>query len=256
MDDLVRLVDREHRLQPLALEGQLAVGVVLEDPEVVLGGELDQPHPLLGRERAAGRVVEVGNDVGELDRPLCQRGFEGGDVEPVVLERDRHQLDPEPLQHQQRAVVGRLLDHHPVPRPRAGARRASSRPPASRWRPSPGRRRAPRAAARPTRRGPDGRSRCRRRGPFPSPRQAPPPPRRAPRRAAGCRRSAPLSQTKSCRQPCESEPSNAPPSPTTRPNARSGAPFLVMARIRRTGRSAPLRARAPVPRRRSSRSAA
>ena len=68
VDDPVGLVDLEHRLQRLALEGQLAVGVVLEDPEAVLGGELDQPHPLLGRERAAGRVVEVGDDVGELDR--------------------------------------------------------------------------------------------------------------------------------------------------------------------------------------------
>ena len=109
----------------LALEGQLAVGVVLEDPEAVLGGELDQPHPLLGRERAAGRVVEVGDDVGELDRPVGQGRLERGDVEPVGLERDRHQLDAEPLQHQQRAVVGRLLDDDPVARARAGARRAS-----------------------------------------------------------------------------------------------------------------------------------
>ena len=114
MDHAVGLVEREHRLQRLALEGQLAVGVVLEDPEVVLGGELDQPHPLLGRERAAGGVVEVGDDVGELDRPLGERRLEGAEVEPVGLQRHRHQLDPEPLQQQQRAVVGRLLDDHPV----------------------------------------------------------------------------------------------------------------------------------------------
>ena len=70
------VVEREHRLQRLALERQLAVGVVLEDPEVVLGGELDQPPALLGRERAAGRVVGVGDDVGELDRPLGERRLE------------------------------------------------------------------------------------------------------------------------------------------------------------------------------------
>ena len=46
--------------------------------------------------------------------PSRERRFEGRHVEPVVLQRDRHQLDPEPLQHQQRAVVGRLLDHDPV----------------------------------------------------------------------------------------------------------------------------------------------
>ncbi len=114
MDDPLGRVDREHRLQRLALEGQLAVGVVLEDPEAVLGGELDQPHPLLGRERAAGRVVEVGDDVGELDRPLGERRFERREVEPVGLQRHRHQLDAEPLQQQQRAVVGRLLDDDPV----------------------------------------------------------------------------------------------------------------------------------------------
>jgi len=116
VDDAVGLVDREHRLQRLALEGQLAVGVVLEDPEAVLGGQLDQPHPLRGRERATGGVVEVGDDVGELDRSLGKRRLQRRDIQPVGLERDRHQLDPEPLQHQQRAVVGRLLDHDPVTR--------------------------------------------------------------------------------------------------------------------------------------------
>ena len=46
--------------------------------------------------------------------PCVKRRFEGADVEPVRLQRDRHQLDAEPLQHQQRAVVGRLLDDDPV----------------------------------------------------------------------------------------------------------------------------------------------
>ena len=58
--------------------------------------------------------MEVGDDVGELDRALVEGGFERRESSAVVLERDRHQLDPEPLQHQQRAVVGRLLDHDPV----------------------------------------------------------------------------------------------------------------------------------------------
>ena len=69
VDDAAGTVHREHRLQRLALEGQLPVGIVLEDPEAMLGCQLDQAHPLLGRERAAGRIVEVGDDVGELDRP-------------------------------------------------------------------------------------------------------------------------------------------------------------------------------------------
>ena len=204
MDDPVGPVEREHRLQRLALEGQLAVGVVLEDPEAVLGGELDQPHPLLRRERAAGRVVEVGDDVGELDRPLGERRLEGAEVEPVGLQRHRHQLDAEPLQQQQRAVVGRLLDDDPVAGLEQVLEQHRRPPPASRWRPSPARRRARRAARRSTGRAPDARSRCRRRAPFPSPRRAPAPPPPAPPRGAGCRRWAPREQRKSCRQPSPS----------------------------------------------------
>ncbi len=137
MNHPVRLVDLEHRLQRLALEGQLAVGVVLEDPEAVLGGQLDQPHPLLGRERAAGRVVEVGDDVGELDRPLGERGFEG-----ARGPARRPRAGPAPARRRA-AAASRACGHksaaRPPPgrRPPAGARTASSRPPASRWRPSP-----------------------------------------------------------------------------------------------------------------------
>ena len=103
--------------QRLALEGKLAVGVVLEDPEVVLGRQLDQPPPLLHRERAAGRVVGVGDHVDELDRPLGERRFQGADVEAVGLERDRHQLGAQLLEQQQGAVVGR----HAPPRPASPA---------------------------------------------------------------------------------------------------------------------------------------
>ena len=46
--------------------------------------------------------------------PPRERRFERPEVEAVGLQRHRHQLDPEPLQHQQRAVIGRLLDDDPV----------------------------------------------------------------------------------------------------------------------------------------------
>jgi hypothetical protein len=117
MDDPAGLVEGEHRLQRLALEGQLAIGVVLEDPEAMLGGELDEAAALLRRERAARGVVEVGDDVRQLHRALLEGRFDRGDVEPVGLETDRNQLDPEPLEHQQRAVVCGLLDDHPVAGP-------------------------------------------------------------------------------------------------------------------------------------------
>src|ERR1700744_4536580 len=93
-----------------APEGELPVRVVLEDPEVVFVGELDQAPTLLQRERATGRVVGVGDDVDELDRPVGERRLERRDVDPVVLQADRHQLGAELLEQQQGAVVGRLLD--------------------------------------------------------------------------------------------------------------------------------------------------
>ena len=204
MDDPAGLVDREHRLQRLALEGQLAVGVVLEDPEVVLGGELDQAPPLLGRERAAGRVVGVGDDVGELDRPLGERRLQRADVEPVGLERHRHQLDAELLQQQQGAVIGRLLDDHPVARleqvleqHRPRLERAvgdhhlrGSRSPMPLGDP----------LAEPGMADPDPVGERR----LPVARQAPAPPPPAPARGGGCRRWARRARMKSCRRPSTS----------------------------------------------------
>ena len=188
MDDAVGAVEGEHRLQRLALEGQLAVGVVLEDPEAVLGGQLDDPHPLLGRERAAGRVVEVGDDVGHLQRPVGEGRLERVDVDAVGLA-----AAPAPARPRRAgaaAACGRRWAARRRPgRPaRAGARRASPPPPSTRWRPSPARPRGRRGARRSTRRGRDGRSRSRRRAPAPSPRRARPRRRRAPPRGAGCRR--------------------------------------------------------------------
>ena len=52
--------------------------------------------------------------MGELDRALGKRPLDRVDVDAVGLERHRHELDPELLEQQQGAVVGRLLDDHPV----------------------------------------------------------------------------------------------------------------------------------------------
>ncbi len=103
----------EHRRQGLALEGQLPVGIVLEDPEVVLGRQRHQSLALRGREGAAGRVVEVGDHVGEGDRALLEGRLQRVDVDAVRLQRHRHELDPELAQQQQGAVIGGLLDGDP-----------------------------------------------------------------------------------------------------------------------------------------------
>lgn len=80
----------------------------------MLGGKGDQPAALLFGEGAAGRVVEVGDDVGELDRAQFEGLLERIDVDSVFLECDRHEDDPDLLEQEQGAVVTRLLDHDPV----------------------------------------------------------------------------------------------------------------------------------------------
>ena len=130
MDDLGvgALGEIEHGRQRLAAEPDLAVGVVLEDPEAVLGRELDQAAALLLREGAAGRVVEVGNDVYELR--LVAVGeclLDPVDLDAVGLEGNADPVDAELLQHQQRAVVRRLLDDDLVARLEQGAEQHPTR---------------------------------------------------------------------------------------------------------------------------------
>jgi hypothetical protein len=50
-------------------------------------GEIDQLAALFERERAAGRVVEVGDDVGERHGALAADGRDGGGVDSIGLER-------------------------------------------------------------------------------------------------------------------------------------------------------------------------
>ncbi len=115
VEDPARAVGREHRRRQLGVaEPDQPVGIVLEDPEAVLVRELDQPLALGGRERASGGVVEVGDHVGELHRAAGERRLEGVQVEPVRLQRHRHQLRARTAEQQQGAVVGGLLDDHAI----------------------------------------------------------------------------------------------------------------------------------------------
>ena len=145
--------------------------------------------------------------------PSASAALQGGDVEPVGLERHRHQLDTEPLQHQQRAVVGRLLDHHPV----AGLEQVLEEHRPGLQRPVGDHHLSGVEPAVPLG------------DPLAEPRMADPGPvgerllpvlgkrhgRRIPHRlaGAGCRRWAPRGQKKSSRQPCALDPSNAHPPP-------------------------------------------
>ena len=116
MDHAVGLVPLEHRRRRLLLERELPVGIVLEDPEAVLGRQLQHALALGGGQGATGWVMEVRDQVHELHGWTLERPLEGLDVDAVGLQRDADPLGAESLQEQQRAVVGRLLDDHPVAR--------------------------------------------------------------------------------------------------------------------------------------------
>ena len=117
VDDLARVVLREHRRQRLALEADRDVRVVLEDREVVLGREPQQLAALLRAQRVAGRVLEVGDDVRELRLDAAgEQRAERGRVDPVRLQLDHVQVGAAVAQVEQRAVVGRRLDDDGVAR--------------------------------------------------------------------------------------------------------------------------------------------
>ena len=69
VDDEVAAVELVERRQRLALEAQQAVGVVLDDEQLALARQLDQPPPPLQREGDAGGVLEARHRVDEF-RPL------------------------------------------------------------------------------------------------------------------------------------------------------------------------------------------
>ena len=77
--------------------------------------EFDEPLALLGRQRVAGRVLEGGDDVGELRAgPGGQHPLDRRHVDAVVLELDRPHVRAAVAEREQRAVVRGALDDHRV----------------------------------------------------------------------------------------------------------------------------------------------
>ena len=120
VDDVLRLVGAQ-RPQRLAVEAEQAVGVVLEDEDVLAAADLEDLRAARGRERHAGRVVEVGDRVEELD--LLAGRARGGDRlpqrlghQPVGVHLGVHDVALVGLEHPQRADVRRRLADHDVAR--------------------------------------------------------------------------------------------------------------------------------------------
>jgi hypothetical protein len=88
VDDAATVVEREHRRQWLAREADVDVGIVLEDHELRVARQLEEAAALVQRERVAGGVLEVRDDVGQpRAHALGQEPGELVDVDAVGLQR-------------------------------------------------------------------------------------------------------------------------------------------------------------------------
>ena len=108
--------ERAEARQRLAAVAELAVRVVLEQPEPAALGDRGQRDAPLQRQRASGRVVERRDRV-EHPRAVARRrrGDRVG-IEAVVVARDRHHARARERERLQRREVRRLLDEHDVAR--------------------------------------------------------------------------------------------------------------------------------------------
>ncbi len=110
--------DLVERGQRLAVVADAAVGVVLENGKIVLGGDLDEPLAALDADRATGGVLEGRDRVEERDlASSAELGLESVEIEALLVHGQRHDLRPVARQDLQGPVVGRPLDEHTT-RPR------------------------------------------------------------------------------------------------------------------------------------------
>ena len=104
----------------VALEADEAVRVVLEDRELVLASDLDEPRATLGREGTPARVLEGRDRVEEGRRfaAALQLVLERIGIQAFVVHRESHDLGAFAREDLQRPVVARRLDEHAAGPPR------------------------------------------------------------------------------------------------------------------------------------------
>ena len=104
-------VEVDHASNVRAREAQIAIRVIFEDPEAMLGSQIDEALTDGKRRDIAGRVLEVRDDVDQPGRlaslDCC---LEGINVDAVFEQRIRVDGGTKTLQRQDRAVVGRSLN--------------------------------------------------------------------------------------------------------------------------------------------------
>ena len=106
---MLATLELEHARQPLALEADEAVRIVLENRQRPIAGKLrEAPAPLV-RERRPGRILEGRNRIEQRRRADAGQLV---DVEPVRVDRDLDELATLGEQDLPRPVVSRPLDDH------------------------------------------------------------------------------------------------------------------------------------------------
>ena len=81
-----------------------------------LGDDVRQPLSVRSGHGVAGRVVVVGNQVGQIRGQLMDRGLHRVEIPAVLGHRDGHRTRPRGGDRRQRTVIRGLLDQHPVAR--------------------------------------------------------------------------------------------------------------------------------------------
>ena len=99
------------RGQVLAFKAEFAVGVILNDGDLVLIDDVDELLAALERPGAAGRVLEVGDDVDHLDSVVGGEDlFKLFHNHAVAVGGDSNEVGLAGLESVQSAEVGRALD--------------------------------------------------------------------------------------------------------------------------------------------------
>ena len=109
----VELVQRRRRG---ARPAQETVGIVLDDHDVVLLGELEDALAALERHRGAARVLEVRDHVEEGGRLALELGRQRIGVDAVAVDRNADDVRARALEDQDAAIVGGRLDQHALRR--------------------------------------------------------------------------------------------------------------------------------------------
>ena len=103
------------RMRRLSARPEFGVNVILDQRHLIARQQRHQLRLARGRERDAKRILQRGHQPARFYRPALQRLFQLLHIDAVLrVTRHRERFELESLDRLQRAIEGRLLNHHVV----------------------------------------------------------------------------------------------------------------------------------------------